>query len=200
VNIAPLLSLYITGGDDNQDLPPEWSASLARFDINPNGLIDSVVNNSILYPMLTNPLTPSDLFSGKIGLISDPEFPGGWDGVPGEPPTTGWWPEAIQRTSRPPLAYPADPYPMPVLAFFVPIKRPRSGDARTIDLARMSFAITAPARPEIWLTADGHCGYAFGEDAQHVNCVTVDCPTPCIGSPMAMDFGRKAVLCRCPGC
>jgi hypothetical protein len=194
------LSLYITGDDSNQELPPEWSASLARFDINRNTLIDSVVSNPVLYPMLSDPLTPSDLFRGRIGLISDSEFPGGWDGTPGEPPATGWWPETIQRASGPPLAYPADPYPAPEIAFFAPIERPRSGDARTIDLARMSFPITAPAPPQIWVTADGHCGYALGEDAQQVSCVTVDCSTPCIGSPMTMDFGRRGVLCRCPTC
>ena len=58
-------------------------ASLARFDINTDGLIDSVANNPILYLMLSEPLTPSDLFRGQIGLISDPEFPGGWTGRQG---------------------------------------------------------------------------------------------------------------------
>jgi hypothetical protein len=202
VNIAPLLSLYITGRDAVVGIPPQWSGSLASVNINLDRLANSIVNYPILLPMLVNPLTPSELFTGQIGLVSDPEFTAGWDGEHGETPATGWWPEAIQLAAGPPLAYPADPYPLPELAFFAPIQRPPSADARVVDLARVSFAIAAPAPPQIWPTADGRCGYALSEDEQpaRIRCVTVHCPTPCVGSTMTADFGRSAVLCRCSGC
>ena len=204
VNIAPLLAIRVSGRSPGVgEVPREWFAALET--VGPeNVVIEGVMRDSTLSLMIREPLSlespAGGLAGGQIGLISDTVFPGGWGAKPGRPPTAGWWPEAIQLLDGPPLAYPADPDPFPVLAFFVAIE-PSFPGPRNLLLARATFPIPASpsAPPRIWPTPDGQCGYQISEETQfqQVTCITLNCPHSCSGSEMTLDGGRSGVLCRC---
>jgi hypothetical protein len=203
VNIAPLVALRASGRTGVEELPREWFDALERFGIAENTLVDSVLHDPTLSSMILNPLSPEALATGLIGLVSDDEFPGGWDGMPGPPPLDGWWPEAIRLATGPPLAYPADPDPLPVLAFFIPVERSSPERPRTVDLARVEFGLPTGyplAPPRITPTPDGRCGYQQDPEAQYrrVICATLNCPQSCSRRSWARDGGRSGVQCRCP--
>jgi hypothetical protein len=203
VNLAPLVAIRVGGRSGVEDLPREWFASLEAAGIAENTLVEAVLNDPTLRPMVQQGFRPTGLAAGLIGLISDDEFPGAWDGQEGKAPSEGWWPEAIRLADAPPLAYPADPDPLPVLAFFAPVERPSAERSGTVDLARLAFPLPVgpPAAPP-WIipSPDGLCGYQAGEETgfRRIECATLKCPQSCLPTRMTLDGGRSAVVCGCP--
>lgn len=203
MNVAPLVAIRLGGRSGIDDLPRAWFDSLDAAGIAEDTLLGAVVNDPTLQPMVTQSYRPTGLDAGLIGLISDEEFPSAWDGEMGKTPGEGWWPEAIRLTDGPPLAYPADPDPQPVLAFFVPIERPSVERPRDLELARLAFPLPVgpPSMlPRITANPDGLCGYQVSEETgfRRIECATLKCPQSCVPTRMTLDGGRSAVVCGCP--
>lgn len=201
MNLAPLAAILVSGSSAIAGLPPEWLAALEPLG-STGTLIDAVMRDPVLSPMVQEPLSPEGLAGGRIGLVGDNSFPGGWNGQPGPRPNQGWWPEAIRLVDGRAIAYPADPETTPVVAFFVPIERFQPGPSRTVGLASVTFPIPSlqpPAPPQITPSPDGLCGYSVSLDTgyRRVDCATLNCPRSCARRPTAIDGGRAAVLCRC---
>lgn len=201
MNLAPLAAILVSGSSAIAGLPPEWLASLEA--IGSTGmLVDAVIGDPVLSPMVREPLSPEVLADGQIGLVGDNSFPGDWDGEPGPRPNQGWWPEAIRLLDGRAIAYPADPDPTPVVAFFAPIQRYQPGLPQTVSLASVTFRIPIlqpPAPPRITPSGDGLCGYRVSSDTgyRRVDCETLNCAGSCSRTATAIDGGRTAVVCTC---
>lgn len=203
VNLAPLVAIRVGTRFSVDDLPRAWFESLDAAGIGEDTLVGAVLNDPTLRPMVTQGYRPTGLGAGLIGLVSDDVFPGAWDGELGKTPGEGWWPEAIRLADAPPLAYPADPDPLPVLAFFAPVERSSVERPGTMELARLVFPLPvgpSSAPPRIVPNPDGLCGYEAHEGTgyRRVECATLKCPQSCVPSRMTLDGGRSAVVCGCP--
>jgi hypothetical protein len=203
VNLAPLVAIRVGDRLGVEDLPRAWFESLDAAGVAVDTLVGAVLNDPTLRPMVTQGYRPTGLGAGLIGLVSDEAFPGAWDAQPGKTPSEGWWPEAIRLADGQPLAYPADPDPLPVLAFFAPVQRSSVERPGTVELARLVFPLpvgppTAP--PRIVPNPDGLCGYEVHEGTQYrrIECATLKCPQSCVADRMTLDGGRSAVVCGCP--
>ena len=201
MNLAPLAAILVSGSSAIAGFPQEWLVSLEPFS-SPERLVDAVLGDPVLSPMIQEPINPEALAYGQIGLVGDDSFPGGWDGEPGPRPNQGWWPEAIRLADGRAIAYPADPDPTPVVAFFAPVERFQLAMPRTVSLASITFTIPflqPPARPRITPSLDGLCGYRVSSDSgyRRVECETLNCSGSCYRTATAIDGGRTAVVCKC---
>lgn len=201
MNLAPLVAIVVSGSSPVAGLPPEWLASLEPLG-STGSLVEAVVGDPVLSPMVQELLSPEALAYGQIGLVGDSFFPGGWDAEPGPRPNQGWWPEAIRLVDGSAIAYPADPDPTPVVSFFAPIERFQPGLPRTVSLASVTFRIPflqPPASPQITPSRDGLCGYriSVATGYRRVDCETLNCSGSCSRTPTAIDGGRAAVVCKC---
>jgi hypothetical protein len=182
----------------------EWSDSIRDSGFDEELLLMEVMGDPTLSALIRETLPLEALAAGQIGLVTAPNSLDRWDAPRARPPSSGWWPEAIRLADGPPLAYPADPDPYPILAFFGGIDQSSPSGARIVQLASVTFPIPTtrvPPRVQIWPSPDGQCGYQLSEQTQfqELTCVTLNCPRSCTSSAMTRDDDRSAFICRCRG-